>query len=331
MNISSQNDSNPPYATGILFYRRHIVDLVVPFIMTVVMLIIVGIALVVLINIAPLAWQTYQPEVVMFTGLALFFILSYLMTQWLFWYFDIWIVTEENLIDSQLIAFFLYNRSELSLRQIQDITDRTAGPLATLFRCGDIIIQTASKQGSFRLKSIYRPHQAVKDITDLAQRATSVKAAAGYDFVYTPPAMRLGELLLTKNLITPDQLEMALAEQAVSRKLIGQILLQQGFVSKVDLLGALSAQYHIPQVDLRYFAVDAEVARCLNYNTVTKYHLMPIHKTANGVVMVAVARLSEELVKEVPTACGAPAFFVLADEDIISLLIQQYYSPIPLS
>jgi hypothetical protein len=52
----------------------------------------------------------------------------------------------------------------------------------------------------------------------------------------------LGELLVTQKLLTPAQLEWALAEQATSGRLLGEIVVQNGLVSMVALVNALVEQ-----------------------------------------------------------------------------------------
>jgi hypothetical protein len=65
--------------------------------------------------------------------------------------------------------------------------------------------------------------------------------------VETPPAVPegprlLGELLVAQGLLTPEQLEWALAEQAESGRLLGEIVVQNGLVSMVALVNALVEQ-----------------------------------------------------------------------------------------
>ena len=59
-------------------------------------------------------------------------------------------------------------------------------------------------------------------------------------------SMRLGELLIAKNLIRPADLEAALGVQASVGGLLGMILVRVGSLSESDLLEALSEQLEIP-------------------------------------------------------------------------------------
>ena len=55
----------------------------------------------------------------------------------------------------------------------------------------------------------------------------------------------LGELLLEKGLVSPDELELALAEQAESGRLLGALLVERGYVSGPALAVALAEQYGV--------------------------------------------------------------------------------------
>jgi hypothetical protein len=55
----------------------------------------------------------------------------------------------------------------------------------------------------------------------------------------------LGELLVTKGLVTKDELELALAEQDDTGRLLGAILVERGYVSGPALAIALAEQYGV--------------------------------------------------------------------------------------
>jgi hypothetical protein len=73
----------------------------------------------------------------------------------------------------------------------------------------------------------------------------------------------LGELLLEKGLVSPDELELALTEQAESGRLLGAILVERGFVSGPALAVALAEQYGVELATERGFGTGlwAEIDR----------------------------------------------------------------------
>jgi hypothetical protein len=59
------------------------------------------------------------------------------------------------------------------------------------------------------------------------------------------PWRQLGELLVAEELLTDDELEQALAEQATSGRLLGQILVANGYLSAFSLARVLSEQHGV--------------------------------------------------------------------------------------
>ena len=57
------------------------------------------------------------------------------------------------------------------------------------------------------------------------------------------PWRPLGRLLVEQGLISEDELERSLAEQASTGRPLGETLVELGFVSRVDLAGVISEQW----------------------------------------------------------------------------------------
>ena len=90
---------------------------------------------------------------------------------WTDYYLDIWIVTNERIIDIEQIGFFNRVVSELDLKRIQDITSNVHGMLPTMFGFGNLHIQTAAEEGKFDLKSVPHPVTIRRRITKLYRAA----------------------------------------------------------------------------------------------------------------------------------------------------------------
>jgi mannitol/fructose-specific phosphotransferase system IIA component (Ntr-type) len=55
--------------------------------------------------------------------------------------------------------------------------------------------------------------------------------------------MKLGEILLNKNLLTPEQLDSLLQQQQQAQKKLGELLLEAGLIAPETLKMALKEQY----------------------------------------------------------------------------------------
>ncbi len=55
--------------------------------------------------------------------------------------------------------------------------------------------------------------------------------------------MQLGQILLSKKWISPDQLEKTIDLQVVERRKLGELLMKQGYIAHEQLENALIEQY----------------------------------------------------------------------------------------
>ena len=93
---------------------------------------------------------------------ALVYLLYWLVRIYLNWYRynnDIWVITNQRIIDSTKTTPITLKLSTADLVNVQDMTVSRDGIFRTLFNYGDMICQTAAEQQEFRLIGIPRPEE----------------------------------------------------------------------------------------------------------------------------------------------------------------------------
>lgn len=95
-------------------------------------------------------------------------ILIFFFTNFTDFYLDIWIVTNDRIVDIEQFGLFSRSVSETDLYQIQDVTTEVHGPFATLFHFGDVVITTASQNAGIIFRNIKNPDRVRQDIVALA-------------------------------------------------------------------------------------------------------------------------------------------------------------------
>ncbi|MGE4357637.1 MAG: type II secretion system ATPase GspE [Candidatus Omnitrophota bacterium] len=98
----------------------------------------------------------------------------------------------------------------------------------------------------------------------------------------------LGEILLEKGFITPDNLNTALEEQKRTGARLGQILLKLGFITEKQLAIALAHQLNLPLVDLESEEIDKQALSTVKEEFCIKYKLIPL-KLEDGVLKIVMA------------------------------------------
>jgi uncharacterized membrane protein YdbT with pleckstrin-like domain len=119
-----------------------------------------------------------------FNVLFMFFYLLWLVVLWLIlfyiwtdYYLDVWIITNQRIIDVEQKGFFNREVASLHLDRIQDITIMTSGFVATMFGYGNIHVQTAGADRNFLIPNASDP-EGVKRII-LEQYAKITRRSEG--------------------------------------------------------------------------------------------------------------------------------------------------------
>ena len=89
---------------------------------------------------------------------------------WTNYFLDVWIVTNEKIIDVEQIGLFSREVSVLHLKRIQDITTEVHGVIQTFLVFGDLHVQTAGQQREFVIEGITDPNGVAEKINDVLMK-----------------------------------------------------------------------------------------------------------------------------------------------------------------
>ena len=87
---------------------------------------------------------------------------------------------------------------------------------------------------------------------------------------------QLGALLVASKLLSQEQLEAALAEQASTNKSLGRILIDNGRLKEGDLVSVLAGQLGLEFIDLDEHSIDASAAGLISDALARRYQALPI-------------------------------------------------------
>jgi uncharacterized membrane protein YdbT with pleckstrin-like domain len=90
--------------------------------------------------------------------------------QFVDYYLDNWIITNDRLISIEQKGLFMRSIAELDLYRIQDVKSEVKGIFGTIFNYGNLHVQTAGEEKElFILKNIPDPHNIREHLLDLAE------------------------------------------------------------------------------------------------------------------------------------------------------------------
>lgn len=100
------------------------------------------------------------------------FLLFLWVTLFLIWIdvsFDVWIITEERIVNIEQKGLFTRRVSELRFHTIQDVTSEVNGVLPSILNYGDVLVQTAGENPRFIFRNIPNPIEVKDRIMQLAE------------------------------------------------------------------------------------------------------------------------------------------------------------------
>ena len=137
---------------------------------------------------------------------------------------------------------------------------------------------------------------------------------------------RLGELLIEANLLTPEQLDSAIAEQGRSGLMLGAQLLKMRLLKEPDLLGLLERQLGLPLIDLDLVPADEQALTKIKEEMARRCVALPIEIEGRNTLVVAMADpLNVSALEDLRFHAGMFIKPVLASPSKILEAIERYY------
>ena len=100
---------------------------------------------------------------------------------------------------------------------------------------------------------------------------------------------RLGELLVEAKLLTPEQVERAIADQKKNGQMLGATLIRMGLIQESDLLALLQRQLGLPLVDLDTVTADEQAIAKVKEEMARKHVALPLEIEGRKTLVVAMA------------------------------------------
>lgn len=136
---------------------------------------------------------------------------------------------------------------------------------------------------------------------------------------------QLGELLLERGIITKVQLDKALLVQREKGGLIGEILVELGFTKEEEIAQALTAQYGFPYLPLSNYDVNPELVNIIPVRVARQYLLIPIDKIGNSITIAMSNPLNIQAVEDVELLTGLGVQTFVSTSSDIKKAIEKYY------
>ncbi len=155
--------------TVILLLRRHVITNVPWIIMAVILFLAPTIIFPVLFaaNIIP-----PLPLGLSFVGAVFWYMatFTYVLLNFLYWYFNVYIVTDERVVDVDWYSLLFRRVATAQISKIQDVSNTIGGVIRSVFDFGSVHIETAGELENIEFEDIPHPAIVAQQISDLMQQ-----------------------------------------------------------------------------------------------------------------------------------------------------------------
>jgi type IV pilus assembly protein PilB len=144
--------------------------------------------------------------------------------------------------------------------------------------------------------------------------------------VFTKRERPIGEILVEQGVISPLELEDALQRQRLTGDMLGRVLVRMGLCQEQDIVEALGVQSGMERVELLKFSVKDDVLRRLTPDIAKFYEVVPIREL-EGVLTVAMADpLNIGILDDLHQITGLEVRGAISNAQDVSAFIKEHYA-----
>ncbi len=137
---------------------------------------------------------------------------------------------------------------------------------------------------------------------------------------------KLGDILVEKGFLTPEQLQQALDQQPVSGQRLGDQLVENGVITEEQLQDAISSRLAIPRLSLDAMVIDPAVIQRVPVDLARRYTLLPVFAIGNTLTLAMADPLNIIAIEEIKYRTGCEVKRAVATISEIKRAIDEYYS-----
>src|SRR3989339_277690 len=177
------------------------------------------------------------------------------------------------------------------------------------------------------MAGVKKPAQAAKDTAKLNTSESTVIRIG-----------KLGEVLLQYNMVSRENLEKALAIQQQSfipsgpqdksvqkRKLLGEILIENNFVTEDQLLSAFARHCRIPYIKLNKYGLPKAAIKSVPEDLIAKHKVMPVDKIGSMLMLAVTDPYDTNAVEEIKARTGLKVKSILCKQSEFAEMVKFYY------
>ena len=138
---------------------------------------------------------------------------------------------------------------------------------------------------------------------------------------------RLGEILIAEGLITQEQVEEALKEQQKKGILLGEALVQLGYVTELDIASAFSTQFGLPYLDATRYKISPEIFELFPPEYYSQQQLVVLDRIGKILILAVAGTLSEKVFTEIEQKTDCEVYLFVSTVTQVKKVIADHTKP----
>lgn len=116
-----------------------------------------------------IGFLSFLPPNFQFAGGVFWYMLltGFILEKSLQWFFNVYIITDERIIDVDFVSLIYKNISSAKIEKIEDVTATTGGAIQSVVNFGTIKIQTAAEKNEFEFEEVPQPAKVARLLNEL--------------------------------------------------------------------------------------------------------------------------------------------------------------------
>jgi len=136
----------------------------------------------------------------------------------------------------------------------------------------------------------------------------------------------LGQVLVSENYLSPDQINEVLKYKDENRARFGDACIKLGFIDEDQLMDVLGQQLHLPRVELDNFEVESDALDLIDKDMARSYNVVPLYTFDDEITVATAEPLNVTAVDAVNRITGRKVQLALATVSQISQCVENYSS-----
>jgi hypothetical protein len=136
---------------------------------------------------------------------------------------------------------------------------------------------------------------------------------------------KIGDMLIERQIIKPEQLAVALEEQKKKGGYLSQHLISFGFATELDIATCISNQYNFAYLPLKNYAVPPDVLELIPLKWIKIYTLLPIDRIGNILSVAMADPLNEGVIQMLQQLCNCEIMVFISTYGELNEAINRYF------